>query len=131
MAHNFLSSTPQDLARALNEQNRDMQEREAQKQAQDLGLPYVNLRNFPLDLNILSYFTKQEAENAESLPFFKDKHDLRMATINPTNPLLQQKLRELSEKYTVSLYLVSRSSYTDTLKFYSKVLVPQSTTTAR
>jgi type IV pilus assembly protein PilB len=127
MAHNFLSSTPQDLARALNEQNRDMQEREAQKQAQDLGLPYVNLRNFPLDLNILSYFTKQEAENAESLPFFKDKHDLRMATINPTNPLLQQKLRELSEKYTVSLYLVSRSSYTDTLKFYSKVLVPQST----
>lgn len=104
-----------------------MQEKEAQAQAQTLGLPYVNLHSFPLDLNVLSYFTEAEAKQAESVPFFKEVHDVRIATINPNNPLLKQKLKELSGKYKISLYLVSAASYQDTLKFYSKVLRPTST----
>ncbi len=127
MSHSFLSSNPQDFARALTEQNRMMQEKEAQAQAQTLGIPYVNLHSFPLDLNVLSYFTEDEAKDSESLPFFKEVHDVRIATINPSNPILQHKVKELSAKYKVSLYFVSHASYTDTLKYYAKVLRPKST----
>jgi type II secretory ATPase GspE/PulE/Tfp pilus assembly ATPase PilB-like protein len=127
MSHSFLQTNPKDLARALGEENRAMQEKEAQSQAQSLGVPYLNLQSFPLDLNVLSYFTEQEAVDAESLPFYREVHDLRIATINPGNPLLKQKVKELSEKYKVSLYFVSHGSYRETLKFYKKVLLPQAT----
>ena len=49
---NFLSSNPEDLARALSDGNRSIEEREAQGRAQSLGLEYVNLQNFPLDLQL-------------------------------------------------------------------------------
>ncbi len=123
MAHSFLSSTPEDLARVLDDQNRSMQERETQKHAQDLGLPYVNLQGFPLDINVLGYFTEDEAKAAESLPFFNDTHDLRIATVNPGNQLLKQKVAELSAKFKITLYFISKASYAATLKLYSKVLV--------
>ncbi len=126
MAHSFLSSDPKDFARALSDQNRVMQEKEAHAQAVNAGLPYLNLHTFPLDLNVLSYFTEQEAESAQSLPFFKEVHELRIATINPQNQLLKEKIKELSVKYKVSLYFVSHASFQDTLKYFAKVLRPKS-----
>jgi type IV pilus assembly protein PilB len=127
MAHTFLSSTPEDLARSLDDANRNMQEREAQQRAVTLGLQYVNLQSFPLDLSVLAYFTEDEAKAAEGVPFFRDGRDLRIGTINPDNQLLQQKLEEFSEKYNIILYVISKASYESTLRFYSKVLVPKST----
>lgn len=127
MAHTFLSSTPEDLAAALGEQNRSMEERETQRHAQDLGIPYINLHSFPLDLNVLSLFTAEEAKAAEGLPFFRDVHDLRLATTNPSNQLLQQKVTELSGKYKVQVYLVSKGAFNKTWAYYSKVLVPKHT----
>jgi len=127
MAHTFLSSTPEDLARSLGDANRSMQEREAQQRALTLGLQYVNLQSFPLDLSVLSYFTEEEARAAEAVPFFRDGHDLRIGTTNPDNQLLQQKLEEFAEKYNIILYLISKGSMESTLRFYSKVLVPKQT----
>lgn len=125
MSHNFLSSTPADLARNLDDVNRKIQEQQTQNTASILGLPYVDLYNFPVDLNVLGLFSKEEAESLESVPFFKDQKDLRIGTVNPNNPALKEKLKELSEKNEVSLYLVSKRSLEKTLKFYSKVLRPK------
>jgi type II secretory ATPase GspE/PulE/Tfp pilus assembly ATPase PilB-like protein len=124
MAHNFLSSNPADLARSLLQQNRDMQEREAQAQAKTLNLPYINLQGFPLDLAVMSYFTEAEARQSQSIPFFRDGHDVRIGTHNPGNQLLQEKVKELGQKYKVALYYISAASLESTLKFYSKVARP-------
>lgn len=122
----FLSSNPNNLARTISDQKRDMEEQQAQHQAQSLHLPYVNLQHFPLNLNALSLMSKEDAEASESVIFFKDAHDLRIGTTNPKNQLLQEKIKELSTLNTVSIYFISHSSFLGTLKFYEKVIRPTS-----
>lgn len=123
---NFLSTNSEDLARKLADDHRNMEEQQAQKAAQNFNLPYVNLNSFPLDLNALSLMSEQDAVASESVPFYKDQHDLRVGTFNPSNQLLQQKLAELNKLHTVTLYYISPSSHKTVLKFYSKVVRPTS-----
>lgn len=123
---NFLSSNPNDLARALSDEKRGIEEREAQGRAVSLGLQYVNLLNFPLDLTALSLITEQEARDTGAVPFYKDKHDVRIGTNNPENPALKAKVKELSVEHKVEIYFISLSSYETTMKFYSKVVRPTS-----
>lgn len=127
MSTNFLSGTPADLQRALADESRHMQEQETASKAKSLNLPYVNLQNFPLDLNVLSFFTEQEARESQSVPFYKDGKVLRIGSVNPKNPLLLQKIAELSKKYQSSIYLISEAGLNQTIKFYNKVLIPKST----
>lgn len=127
MSKNFLSSTPEDLARALLDETRRMQEQEASSKAKSLGLPYINLQSFPLDINVLSLFTEEEARESQSLPFYKEGRIVRIATVNPTNQLLKQKIAELSSKYEFQIYLVSQGALDRTFSFYKKVLIPKST----
>ncbi len=122
----FLSNNPQDLARALGDQKRKIEEEEARKRAERLDLPYVNLQNFPLDLNALGVFTEQEARESESLPFYKDQHDVRIGTTNPENQLLKTKLHELAQHLNVTVYFISTSSFQKTVPYYDKVVVPTS-----
>ncbi len=123
----FLSSNSDDLARSLQDQKRGMEEQQAQHAAGSLGLQYVNLYHFPLDLNALSLLSEADAKASESLPFYKDAHDVRVGTTNPNNQLLKAKLKELADdRHKVTLYFISQSSYNSAMKFYSKVIVPSS-----
>jgi type II secretory ATPase GspE/PulE/Tfp pilus assembly ATPase PilB-like protein len=128
MSKNFLASTPQDLQRALLDEERHMQEEETASKAKSLHLPYINLHNFPLDLNVLSFFTEEEAKESQSVPFYKDGKSLRVGTLQPNNPILQQKLSELTAvgRYVPTVYLISKFSFEQTLKYFSKVLRPTS-----
>lgn len=122
----FLSNNPAELTRALNEQKRQIEETQAQHAAAAYNYPYLNMYSFPIDLNSLSLLPKEEAEAAESVPFFKEGLDLKVATINPKNQLLAELVKHLSAKYRVTVYYVSRSSFESTLKFYDKVVIPAS-----
>lgn len=123
--HSFLQSTPQELEESLQDINRRMQEEEARAKAAVLNLPYIDLHNFPVDLNVLGMFTEAEAKEAGAVPFYKDQKDLRIGVTDPDSPLLREKLRELGVKNKVSLYFISRFSLLQTLRFFSKVLRPQ------
>ncbi len=125
MSGKFLASTPQELQSSLDDVNRKMQEEETQAKAGMLGLPYMDLHNFPVDLAVLGMFTEQEARDAGAVPFYKELSDLRIGTVNPKSPLLLEKIAELSKKNKVSLYLISQRSLQQTIKFYSKVLRPK------
>lgn len=123
--HNFLSSNKQELEDSLKDLNRRMEEEEAAAKASSLGLPYINLRNFPIDLNVLGLFTEAEARGMGAVPFYKDHKDLRVGTTNPGHPLLAEKLREFKAKHNVSLYFISNWSLLQVLQFYKKVLRPK------
>ncbi len=123
MANSFLHD-PKKLDTALGEFNRKLQEEEAIYQAKQSGLPYMNFRNFPVDLSVLSMLTFEEAKTAESVVFYKDKNDLRIATINPSNTLLASKLVEWKQKYQTSIYVISKVNFESVLKFYQKVTGP-------
>ncbi len=125
MSGKFLASTPQELQASLDDVNRKMQEEEAQARAGSLGLPYMDLHNFPVDLSVLGMFTEQESHLLGAVPFYKELNDLRIGTVNPKEPLLVEKIEELSKKYKVSLYVISQRSFNQTIKFFSKVLRPK------
>ncbi len=122
--HNFLSSTPQDLQRTLSDVNRKMEEEETRVKAVALGLPYVDLKGFPVDLNVLGMFTLKEAESFGAVPFYKENQDLRVGMVDPYNSGLMAKVEELSQTNTVTLYLVSKTSLEMVKKFFAKILRP-------
>jgi type IV pilus assembly protein PilB len=125
MSNRFLSATPQELQASLDDLNRKMQEEETQAQAASLGLPYIDLHNFPVDLSVLGMFTEAEARSMGAVPFFKDLKDLRIGTIQPKHPLLLEKIQQLSVKNKITLYLISKKGLEQTLRFYSKVVRPK------
>ena len=125
MSTKFLASSPHELQDSLEELNRKMAEKETQAMAASLGLPYIDLHNFPLDLSVLGMFTEEEAKQAGAVPFYKDAVDLRVGATDLHNALLMQKLNELAAKHKVSLYLISKKSLAQSMKFYSKVLRPK------
>lgn len=128
MSNKFLSSTPRELQDSLDELNRKMQEEEAQAQAASLGLPYIDLHHFPVDLSVLGLFTEEEAREMGAVPFYKELGDLRIGVTQPHHQLLLEKISQLSKKNTVSLYFISKKSLAQALKFYSKVMRPKTAT---
>ncbi len=131
MAHNFLNPSQQDLVRALREQNLNLQEREVQGKATSLGLPYMNLHGFPMDLNVVGLFTEEEARNSYSVPFFREGRDLRIGTTDPKNALLKTKIEELGKKFKITLYFISPSSLNATLKLFAKIAHPAARVAAK
>jgi len=125
MSNKFLSSSPRELQDSLDELNRKMAEEETQGLAGSLGLPYIDLHNFPVDLSVLGLFTEEEAREMGAVPFYKDITDLRVGVTNPSHPLLLEKIKELSKKNKLTLYFISKRSLAQTLKFYSKVVRPK------
>ncbi len=79
---NFLSSNPNDLARALEDEKRDIEERETQGRAGNYNLPYVNLLNFPLDLTALAVFSEEEASLLLFLTEVKSYRQLRLISLS-------------------------------------------------
>lgn len=127
MTAKFLQTSTQNLQHTLDDMNRSVQEQETADLARQLHLPYLNLHNFPIDLNVMGKFSQEEAKAAESLPIFEEGATLKIATTNPHNQLLQTKIAEFSKKRKIDLYLVSKISLEQTLKYYSKVLTPKAT----
>jgi type II secretory ATPase GspE/PulE/Tfp pilus assembly ATPase PilB-like protein len=122
----FLSGTQADLQNTLYEVNRKMEEEETRARAATLGLPYIDLHNFPVDLNVLGMFTEEEAKECGAVPFYKELADLRIGVTDPRHALLLEKVREFSAKNQVKLYLISKRSLAQTMQFYRKVLRPKS-----
>ncbi len=124
MSKNFLQSNKTTLSDSLSRMNRQMEEANTEEKAKLLGLPYVNLHAFPADLNTLSLFSEAEASAAEAVPFSREHNELRVAAVDPRNELLQSKLAELSTRFTIKTYVVSKSGLTYALTFYKNVVTP-------
>ena len=103
-----------------------MEEEQAAIASFNYGLPYINLDQFPIALESIGFLPEAQAEDAEALVFFKDGSDLRIATANPANPLLNKIVADFeARKMRVQKYFISRSSFKQTMELYAKVLVPK------
>ncbi len=98
-------------------------ERIAKNKASGLGLPYINLVGFPISPEALSLIKEEEANKLNAVCFFYDGQNIRVATTNPDNPLIQDLLIKLQEKYhcNVRLYFVSPLSLDYALKLYKSL----------
>ena len=114
-----------DFLKKFTSINRTMEEEEAAKKARLLGVPYLDLTIFPIDMNAVALMTLEQATDAESVFFYKDGNDLRIATINPSNQLLEERIKQfVKNRYRTTKYLVSRSSLKQVMALYDKIPKP-------
>lgn len=107
-----MPTTPQkpDLEKELEEKLSGIQvqklEDEAKALAQSKGLPYLNLKAFPVDATAVTVVDEKDAISGQLAVISKTGQNLRIAVVNPDNPQTQLALKKLKEQgfnYTLSI----------------------------
>lgn len=112
-------SGAQTSAQAITNINREIEEKEAQRKADELKIPYIDVARFPLNPDILKIITPQQSTAAGAMPYFKSGKNYKFAVTDPNRPELLALLEELRARgYTIELSLASASSILDGHKWY-------------
>ncbi|MBP9748997.1 type II/IV secretion system protein, partial [Patescibacteria group bacterium] len=95
-------------------------EREAEKHAVTLGIPYINLVKFPIAAETLSLIPREQAVELKAICFLNLNDELRVGSTDPKNPAVQELLYQLQERARANgqLYLLSEHSFATALKLY-------------
>jgi type IV pilus assembly protein PilB len=98
-------------------------ERSTKQAADRRGVPYVDLFAFPISPDALVLLSEKEAQELEAVCFFYDGNQVRIGTVNPDNPAVLSKLKDLRDEYYVEgkLYLISRHSLDYAIKLYKSL----------
>ena len=106
-------TTPKkDLEKELEEKLSSIQvgktEDEAKDTAQKAGLPYVNLKSFPIDANAVLILDEKDARSGQMVVISKTGQNLKIALVNPQDPQTETILGKLkSQGYTYGLVITS------------------------
>jgi len=110
----------------VGQTDRRFEESQAQIAAKSVGLPYINLFGFPVELPALKTIPEREAQRAELAPFLLSDKQLRVATTNPKNAQQKAALDSLKKAgYAVKTYFVSPASFSHIVGFYRNVVPPK------
>ena len=114
------------VQKTLTDVNRDFEELEVARRAATLGYGYLNLKGFPLDKEALGLITAEEAEDYHAIPFSHDAGEVKLGVLDPTSKSTEEIRRKLERrKYSVRLYLISSSSFSEALAHFDEVKRPQ------
>lgn len=104
----------------VNEINQKFKEREIAQKAKQMGVPYINLLETPINPDIFSYIKKDVSFAAKIVPFYNNGRRLRVAVTEPDNPATKAVVAELLLKYDVDVSLCSPESLAHCQKNYEK-----------
>src|SRR5689334_5893190 len=94
------------VKQVYSELDRKFEERETEKKALKLGVPYLNLYGFPLDMQALRLLSRDEAETLGAVVFFKEGRSVKIGILDlASKAKLKKKLDELG--YTSDFFLIS------------------------
>jgi len=98
------------------------EERKTQRDAQSLGLDYINLVGFPISPEALALIQEERAKELKAVCFFYDGRNLRIACLAPTDEVLKE-VEQMSGQYfaDAKLYLISPNSLSYALDVYRAV----------
>ncbi len=98
-------------------------EEATEAQAQNLGLPYINLKGFPISPEVLTSIPKEQAQKLKAVCFFNNAGQIRVATTEPGNEELRELIFQLEERFhgKAKLYLMSEDSFRHAFKLYDMV----------
>lgn len=115
--------TQKALNKKLSEIDTENLEKEAKSRADELGLPYVDLRKVPIAQDSLTIMSEEQSLALRAIIFLAVEGSIRIATTNPNNPQLRAKIRELEEArdVDVKLYFVSDQSLQAGLDKFSRI----------
>lgn len=98
-------------------------EKLASVMAERYGVPYINLRIIPIDLDALKLIPEAEARRVGVAIFERTARKLRVAVKNPELSTVQELIKSLaSQRYQVDLYLASIPSLEHAWNRYSEIV---------
>jgi type IV pilus assembly protein PilB len=101
-------------------------ERETAEKASSLGLPYIQLRGFPIAPEALSLLTSDVAKTLDAVIFFMVGDEIRIGTTKPGKEAQRMAERIAKERHAnVSTYIISEDSLAYALKLYDKLPTPK------
>jgi len=99
-----------------------LQEKEdqAKTKAQSLGVPYVNLKGFPISPEAISLVPLEQAQELKTVCFLHTGPELRLGALEPKDEKIQELLFQLTERYKANgeAYQVSQESLRLAMKTY-------------
>ena len=115
--------TAKQLESKLSEIKRGGAEQTVEKQAAGLGLPYINLKGFPVSPVAIALISQEQAEALNVVCFFYSGSEIRLGSTNPENPQLTKLAAEMAKEHHahMEIYLISQDSLTAALKLYEKI----------
>ena len=98
-------------------------ERVTEREADRMGLPYVNLFGFPISPEALSLVDEEEARALLAVCFSYDGKNIRVGTTDPERREVKELLKRLCEQYHTEgkLYLISNYSLEYAIELYRAI----------
>jgi type IV pilus assembly protein PilB len=95
-------------------------ETEAEKEAGQLNIPYVNLKGFPISPEALRLIPKDRALQTKTVCFLFTGSDIRLASTEPASEKVKNLLHELQERHKANggVYQISEESLRVAIKAY-------------
>lgn len=120
------TGTTVELADKMDEIKLREKEKLTQLKAQELGLPYIALRGFPIAPEALSLLPRNVAEENNVVVFLRVNDQIRIGTTNPTDAVreIQTNIAQ-DQRANVELYLVSEDSFKAATKLYDVLPIPK------
>ncbi|MFA7315121.1 MAG: GspE/PulE family protein [Candidatus Magasanikbacteria bacterium] len=95
----------------------------AEAHANSIGLPHINLANFPISQEALKQIPREIAESLGVICFFVSSDEFRLGALDPEKAEVKNLLEELSKKRYGNglLYVISEVSLQKVLKLYDNL----------
>ena len=102
--------------------NRDQEERHVEENAKRLALPYVNLANYPLTSEVLSYIPEEDAIRYRVIPYLKVGRSLKVGAMEPKSPEVTKFINDFGKTIGCDLVpaVISKSSFLYSVASYEK-----------
>lgn len=117
------SGASQKLSTKLSELEIKEKEKQIQEQAEAQGLNYINLEKFPISQDALKLISREQAEALQTICFLYTGEEIRLGSLNPTNPQVANLAKELADIHhaNIKVYLFSEYSFAAANKVYDKI----------
>lgn len=101
-----------DISKTIYFLNREQEERHTQEAAQKLNVPYINLSNYPITIEVLELIPKEYALRYQVVPYLKIGNSVKVGVTNPNDKATSDFLNKLSQQTKMKYLpvLISRSS---------------------
>ncbi len=112
-----------ELEENVRREHRKAEERDAERRAAQLGLPYLNLvsTKIPTELKAMELLKEEDARRTLVVPLQIMRKKLTVAAFNPTTPDAQAVISEFKKKYEVQLLVCSLTSLDHALSYYQYI----------
>lgn len=96
-------------------------EEETQRVASVSGIPYIDLKGFPISADALSLIPEEQAKELKAIAFLFTGPELRIGAVDPGQEKVKELVYELGERHktNAALYQISEESLAQGIKLYA------------